>query len=49
MLKKGKYAEGVEQDKRHLKNTSITAFKGNLGHLNLASGATEVALSIKSL
>jgi 3-oxoacyl-[acyl-carrier-protein] synthase II len=49
MLAKGKYAEGVDQDKKHLKNTSITAFKGNLGHLNLASGATEVALSLKSM
>lgn len=46
MLMKNQYAEGVDMDKRYLANTSITAYKGNLGHLNLASGATEVALCI---
>ena len=49
MLAKRQFAVGADQDKKHLKNTSITAFKANLGHLNLASGATEVALSIMSM
>ena len=49
MLANRKFAYGSDQDKKHLKNTSLTAFKGNLGHLNLASGATEVALSIMSM
>lgn len=38
-----------ELDLSHIKNTSITAFKGHLGHLNLASGATEIVLSIKGM
>jgi 3-oxoacyl-(acyl-carrier-protein) synthase len=32
-----------------IKNPSITAFKGNLGHLNLASGAVESALCIMAM
>jgi 3-oxoacyl-[acyl-carrier-protein] synthase II len=49
MLLQDKYAEGSDMDKRYLGNTHLTAFKGNLGHLNLASGATEVALCIKAM
>lgn len=49
MLAKRKFAYGSDQDKKHLRNTTLTAFKGNLGHLNLASGATEVALSLMSM
>lgn len=37
---------GDNIDKSTLKNTVITAYKGHLGHLNLASGSTEVALSL---
>jgi 3-oxoacyl-(acyl-carrier-protein) synthase len=36
-------------DKSRLKNTAITAFKGHLGHLNLASGASEAGLIIKAM
>ena len=32
-----------------IRKPTITAFKGNIGHLNLASGATEIALCIKAM
>jgi len=49
MLKNEYFANEKEQDKSQLHNTIITAFKGHLGHLNLASGATETALCVKAM
>ena len=46
MLKEEKFASGEEMDKSKLKDTVITAYKGHLGHLNLASGSTEIALCL---
>ena len=48
-LCKEKFASPEHFDLSHIKNTSITAFKGHLGHLNLASGATEIAICIKGM
>lgn len=49
MLKNEVFATGSQQDKSNLKNTLISAYKGHLGHLNLASGATEIALCIMAM
>lgn len=43
------FYEGDKQVTKNLKDTLITAFKGHLGHLNLASGATEAGLCIKAM
>jgi len=43
------FYEKDKQITKNLKDTAITAFKGHLGHLNLASGATEAGLCIKAM
>lgn len=43
MLRDERFEETSIYDKSNLKNTVITAYKGHIGHLNLASGATEAA------
>ena len=48
-LCKENFASPEHFDLSHIKNTAITAFKGHLGHLNLASGATEIALCIQAM
>ena len=49
MLRDEKFEEYAMYDKSNLKNTLITAYKGHMGHLNLASGATEAAFIIKAM
>lgn len=49
MLRDEKFEEKSLYDKSNLKNTVITAYKGHMGHLNLASGATETAFIIKAM
>ena len=48
-IKQDKYRDQDSLDKSKFSNTSISALKGQIGHLNLASGATEAAILIKGM
>jgi len=48
-LRDEKFEEVSTYDKSNLKNTVITAYKGHIGHLNLASGATEATFILKAM
>jgi 3-oxoacyl-(acyl-carrier-protein) synthase len=48
-LYREEFAEEGDLDLTHIKNASVSGYKGHLGHLNLASGATESALCIMGM
>jgi len=48
-LRDEKFDEVNTYDNSNLKNTVITAYKGHIGHLNLASGATEATFILKAM
>jgi len=48
-LMEGRFATKDNSDMSKLKHPIISGFKGNIGHLNLASGITEANILLKCM